>query len=108
MRLEQVYASGAEEWACPTCGRRLVMQWPPAYKRIILEPGDEQAVHAGGKGGLRMASAEVSQGEERPAADAHPGSGAPAAADLPEPEGAPIADELRPWLKWLRDLGLDE
>lgn len=45
--------SGAEEWYCPICGRRFLMQWPPAYKKIILEPGDEQAIHSGGKGGLQ-------------------------------------------------------
>jgi hypothetical protein len=48
--LEKTYSTGAEEWHCPTCGRRFVMIWSPSYKRIILESGDEYAVHSGGKG----------------------------------------------------------
>ena len=64
MILENTYPSGADEWYCPTCGRRFVMQWPPAYKKIVLEPGDEQVSHSGGKGGLRIESIEVSQAEE--------------------------------------------
>jgi hypothetical protein len=48
--LEKTYGTGAEEWYCPTCGRRFVMVWSPVFKRIILESGDEYAVHSGGKG----------------------------------------------------------
>jgi hypothetical protein len=48
--LEKTYSTGAEEWHCPTCGRRFVMTWSPSFKRIILESGDEYAVHSGGKG----------------------------------------------------------
>lgn len=54
MVLEGVHPSGAEEWHCPTCGRRIMMQWPPNYKKIVLEAGDEYAVHSGGKGGLQV------------------------------------------------------
>lgn len=53
------YENGAEEWVCPTCGRRFMLQWPPEYKRIVLEPGDENAIHTGGNGGVSMSSAEV-------------------------------------------------
>lgn len=35
------YENGAEEWYCPTCGRRFMIQWPPQDKRIILEAGNE-------------------------------------------------------------------
>jgi hypothetical protein len=50
MILEQTHAGGAEEWYCPTCGRRFLMQWPPNFKRIVLECGDENAIHTGSKG----------------------------------------------------------
>ena len=50
MFLESVYPSGEEEWYCPTCGRRFLMQWPPAYSKVILDAGDETAIHSGGKG----------------------------------------------------------
>lgn len=73
MRLEKSHPSGAEEWACPTCGRRFVMQWPPAFKRIVLEAGDEYALHSSGKGGLRMGAVQVNDGhhheEERVISD---------------------------------------
>lgn len=61
MTLERVYPSGAEEWACPICGRRFITTWKP-YRRIVLEPGDESASHTGSKGGLKIG--EVSVGEE--------------------------------------------
>lgn len=54
MVLARMHPSGAEEWHCPHCGRRFVMQWPPQYKRIVLEAGDEIAYHTASKGGLRM------------------------------------------------------
>jgi len=47
MLLEQRYPSGAEEWFCPICDRRFVVQWPPKYRKIILEAGDEHVSHNG-------------------------------------------------------------
>lgn len=64
MQLEKTYPSGAEEWFCPTCGRRFVLQWPPAYKKIVLEAGDEFALHTCGKGGLQLRSPELSESHE--------------------------------------------
>lgn len=60
MVVTQKYPSGAQEFFCPTCGRRFVMQWPPAYKRIILDPGDEDALHTGGTAGITMSITDVS------------------------------------------------
>ncbi|MBI5302187.1 MAG: hypothetical protein HY868_08625 [Chloroflexi bacterium] len=57
MRLETRHATGAEEWLCDTCGRRFVLQLPPAYKKIVLVRGDENVSHTGGTGGLRIESA---------------------------------------------------
>lgn len=45
MELLTRHASGAEEWFCPICARRFVIQWPPKYQKIILEIGDEYAAH---------------------------------------------------------------
>ena len=85
MHLEVTYSTGVEEWYCPICGRRILMQWPPHYKKVVLESGNEQAIHAGGKGGLHMGSLEVSHDE------------------APE-----FADELSlgPWEEWLADVDL--
>jgi hypothetical protein len=63
MVLETIHPSGAEEWFCPTCGRRFLMQWPPAYNKVILEPGNESAIHSGGRGGLSIQSSEPQPAE---------------------------------------------
>jgi hypothetical protein len=52
--------SGAEEWVCPDCGRRVLLRWPPDFERLIVEHGDDRAVHVGGKGGVQMGGTEVS------------------------------------------------
>jgi hypothetical protein len=48
-RLEQ----GLEEWSCTQCSRRLLLRRPPEFEKIVLERGDEGAVHVGGTGGLQ-------------------------------------------------------
>ena len=63
MQLTMTHPSGEEEWYCPTCGRRFLMHWPPEYRRVVLEPGDEYAVHSGGTGGLSVSPPQVGGGE---------------------------------------------
>jgi len=87
MSLETTHPSGAEEWACPTCGRRFLLQWPPNYKKIILERGDEYARHSGGKGGLRMSAIQVTNENEE--------------TSLNEEQ------KLTPWLEWLESVDFD-
>ena len=64
MILEKTHETGAEEWYCPTCGRRLLMTWPPEYKKIILCTGDELAIHSGGTGCADGTPPETVQTEE--------------------------------------------
>jgi len=64
MQLERTHSSGAEEWHCPICGRRFLLNMPPEYRKIILDAGDELAIHSGSKGGLVMGSIEVGKPEE--------------------------------------------
>lgn len=52
MVLAKTYKSGAEEWYCPTCGRRFIVQWAPEYQKTVLELGDESVIHNTGKGAL--------------------------------------------------------
>ena len=59
MLMETTHPSGDEEWYCPTCGRRFLVRWQPRYKKVVLEPGDEYAIHSGGRGGLRMTLARM-------------------------------------------------
>ena len=96
----QTYASGAEEWHCPTCGRRMIMQWPPKYKRIVLEPGDELAAHAGGKGGLQVGAAQIVPAEQHPSVEASdPDFVRPLDDTIPDTKDAPAHEDLRPWLR---------
>lgn len=97
MVLVSTHETGAEEWYCPTCGRRFLMQWPPEYKKVILECGDENAIHSGGKGGVRMETPQVTQVFDQEDDDY-----------LPDPEEqedeifVPVKDEtLLPWLEWM-------
>lgn len=53
MVLETTHPSGAEEWVCPTCGRRMAITWQP-WKKIILEAGDIHVAHGGSKGILKI------------------------------------------------------
>lgn len=64
MQLETVHPSGAEEWACPTCGRRFLLTWPPDYEKVILDAGDELAVHNGSKGGVTLQRPQVGIADE--------------------------------------------
>jgi len=123
MVLAVTHPSGAEEWFCPVCGRRFLLKWPPAYQKIVLEPGDEYAAHSGSKGEmLRMGSLDlVDTGAPSDADDllALPSPRPSATEDelLPpradytaqaeEPGDIPITDELQPWLKWLENSDLD-
>jgi hypothetical protein len=51
--------SGAEEWLCPHCGRRMLLRWRPTYEKLVITPGDEWVLHAGGKGAARMGQVRV-------------------------------------------------
>jgi len=53
--------TGAEEWQCPTCGRRMLMRWPPHFETLVLETGDAAAVHGGAKGGVLLHGVDVTQ-----------------------------------------------
>lgn len=39
-------SDNGDEFLCPVCGRRLIIQWPPEYKKTILIEGDNLAVHS--------------------------------------------------------------
>jgi hypothetical protein len=51
--------SGAQEWACPVCGRHFIVSWPPNYQQIVLEEGDANAAHVGSRGDVRMEGTDV-------------------------------------------------
>ena len=86
MILEKTHISGVEEWYCPICGRRFLVQWPPAYKMIILEPGEKDTRHNISQVNLRMRSRQPARLEE-----------------------TEFTDEFRliPWLKWMEKVNFD-
>ena len=87
MVLETIHPSGAEEWYCPTCGRRFLMQWPPAYNKVILDPGDENAIHSGGRGSAQLSPA----------------------AETAEPAALTEVDvqTLQPFIEWMERVNFD-
>ena len=54
-----------DEWYCPTCGRRVIITYPPKYKKIVLVEGDPSVVHSGGKGGVQISSHQISEFDPR-------------------------------------------
>ena len=53
--------SGADEWSCFICGRRTLLQWEPEFDTLVLEHGDDTAIHYGTKGALRLDGLVVEQ-----------------------------------------------
>jgi len=86
MILEKTHISGVEEWSCPICGRRFLLQWPPAYKTIILEPGEQDTRHSLSQGSARMGPLQVTQTKD-----------------------TILIEEFRliPWLKWMEKVDFD-
>jgi hypothetical protein len=74
MLLERTCATGVEEWACPTCGRRFVAQWSPEIRRLILEPGDLHATHTGGDLSLSLSVDSQAADHAPPLTDAEANS----------------------------------
>lgn len=93
MVLESTHPSGAEEWYCPTCGRRMTITWEP-WKKIILEPGDIYAAHGGSKGILNMGRLQISLGNE---------------GDTPAEPATTLEDPyLASWEGWLDEMDWDD
>jgi hypothetical protein len=88
MVLNGVGAGGAEEWVCATCTRRILLRWPPDFELLVLDEGEANAVHVGGKGGAMVRADGV-----RPAPAPKAGARTP---EVPECE-----------VRWLRDNGIE-
>lgn len=88
-RMERVGAhlSGAEEWACPTCGRRLLLHAQPTLGAAVLTTGEAGVVHYCG-----LSSAPSRPHSPEPG---HIAGGAGGDGEMP-------LEMLRPWLNALR------
>ncbi len=64
MVFERVIAHDIDELYCPICGRRIVVQWSPDFKKTVIEPGDENAIHTASKGGQSVEDQEAQHPEE--------------------------------------------
>jgi hypothetical protein len=86
MVLEETKSTGDENWYCPTCGRRLLITWQP-WKRVVVEQGDLHAAHSASKGGLKLGTVYVKQGDQL----------------IGSADSGPAIDDpsLAPWQRWL-------
>ncbi|MFE6053628.1 hypothetical protein ACFQ6N_22990 [Kitasatospora sp. NPDC056446] len=86
-------SSGADEWSCPACGRRVTLRRLPEPELTVLDPGDDSAVHVG-----------VIEPDAR-AAEAAEKYGLGPVQNIPRPPSppAPDADDRR----WLAEIGID-
>jgi len=99
MILQTIYPSGAEEWHCPTCGRRMTITWQP-WKRIILEPGNIYAAHNGSKGGLLIGSIKVNNHNQKDEIGS--------LSEKSEKEPFTNDPYLAPWERWLDEVDYDD
>jgi hypothetical protein len=77
------------------------MQWPPDYKKVILEEGEESAIHCGGKGGVSM-GVQIAQDPEE---DSLPIETPEAQEDgLLSMEDQELLD---PWKQWMEKVNFD-
>jgi len=64
MILVYTHPDGSDELYCPTCGRRILVKWPPNYHKTVLAAGDEYAIHSGNVGGLEIGIARPQKQRE--------------------------------------------
>ena len=86
MVLEKIHPSGVEEWHCPICGRYFLVQWPPRYKMIVVEPGEKDTRH-----NLSRVNARIGP---------HP---------VTQLQATDLIDDFRliPWLEWMEKVDFD-
>lgn len=111
--LAATYPSGAEEWTCPTCGRRLLVNWPTGCEALTLERGEKFCLAWGREVGTAVATKTLLNPGD---ADAfHSGRRPDSDLDLSAPNRIPPDDveplsaagslrDLTRWQMWLEDL----
>ena len=84
---------GTEEWHCPTCGRHMIVNWAPKFKRTVLQAGDPSVSHSGFKNDPQAGYIMASSAHD----------------DSPHTEVEKPIDESRltPWEEWLKKTGFD-
>lgn len=70
MQLQRSFPSGAQEWSCTTCKRRVVIEHAANRVKIVaLERGDERVIHSTSSGGLRVAASQARESDGSPGPD---------------------------------------
>ncbi|SRR6266540_3442828 len=94
MILEKTHSSGEEEWYCPACGRRMLINWHPQFKKTILEAGDNYAMHNATKGLMPIEPLKATSVDS----------------DNSQVEAETLIDDSRlsPWLAWLEEVDFDK
>ncbi|MBD0695692.1 hypothetical protein [Streptomyces sp. CBMA123] len=86
-------SSGADEWSCPACGRRVTLRRLPEPELTVLDPGDESAVHVG-----------VIEPDAHATATAEKYGLGPVQ-NIPRPPAPPAPDAAD--RRWLAEIGID-
>ncbi|MFD5466787.1 hypothetical protein ACFWIQ_28755 [Kitasatospora sp. NPDC127059] len=87
--------SGADEWSCPACGRRVTLRRLPEPELTVLDPGDESAVHVG----------VIEPAAAADAAAAAEKYGLGPVQNVPRPPAPPAPDAAD--RRWLAEIGID-
>lgn len=97
MVLAGTLPSGAEEWSCPICGRRVLINWGPKFKRTIVASGNPDATHSGFKQNIQMQDFTIASG------------GQASSYEYNEDVNLNIDENrLTPWESWLDKNGFDD
>jgi hypothetical protein len=115
MQRVSTHGMGAEEWICPTCSRRLLIQIQPVFTKTVLDAGNEQVTHSAGMGSLQPVPTRLLPAEAGVTPEHGLGLGLDEADGV---AGDSVTDDdeisvelLRPWLKALKQIeeeGFDE
>lgn len=64
MNLIDTFSDESELWACPECGRKFVLDWNSNKPIDVIERGDGEATHVGGKSGIIMDATIAKQSQD--------------------------------------------
>jgi len=64
MILEKTYSTGAQEWFCEGCSRRLLIQFEPIFSFMVLTVGDDNLPHTRSTGALPIEDVEKMADDE--------------------------------------------
>jgi hypothetical protein len=93
LQRSHIHSNGAEEWACPICGRKILIDWQGLHRSAVLIPGDASTSHIGGAGNQRTEASQVIAEQQTEYIAEEVGT-------------IPISEPLRPWLRWMQTAGL--